>query len=124
MSKALTVTKYLLGASAAVSVGTGVYLLCNKTNRFESLKEKGIKQAEELTINNFIKYMNDNPDITVDNAILLFENSDDESLQIFAEKKHRTKESYYRSYKNLFIEAKRKLKENQVVLEKQIYNSI
>ena len=118
MSKSITMTKYILGASAAITVGTGMYMLCNNKNRFEILTESSIKEAEDLTIKNFINFINQQPDITVDQAILKFENTEETSLDKYAEIKHRTKENYYNSYKALFIKAKKNLKKQQANLEK------
>ena len=55
------------------------------------------KRFTQLTFNQFIK---ENPNITLDEAILRFENAPvNQSLEVFAKSKMRTAESYQRIYR-------------------------
>ena len=108
MSKTISITQYLLGTKALLALCTGSFVMFNSI-KSDNLNNK--KEAENLIINFFIKYLEYDSEMSVDKAILKFENADEASLENFAKSKHRTRESYYRSYKKLFIEAKTQFNE-------------
>ena len=76
----------------------------------EILKQKGIMRAEILTINFFSDLLDNDSNISLDDAILKFENKSDEfnNLKDFAKSKHRTVENYRKAYSYLFKRAKLK----------------
>ena len=65
-------------------------------------KQRINELAENITINHFVKLLNNNPNITFDDAILDFENAVDTDLSTFAIKKNRTKHMYHKSYQKMF----------------------
>ena len=67
-------------------------------------------KTNEILINTFISLIIENPDITLDQAILRFENAKDVNLDEFAEHKMRKAESYRNSYKPYFDKAQKILK--------------
>ena len=69
----------------------------------EYLKRKSKRQAREITIEFFANLRHRNPDITLDEAILRFENGDEfDNLEDFATSKNRTANSYRDAYLNMF----------------------
>ena len=69
----------------------------------EYLKMKSQRQAREITIEFFSNLRHRNPDITLDKAILRFENGDEfDNLEDFATSKNRTVESYREAYLTMF----------------------
>ena len=95
----------LLGALA----GT-VYVKCSDSIKLQYLKMKGIHDAKKLTTNFFLDLLQKNKNISLDDAILKFENSENNSLEEFSRSKNRTAESYREAYNEMFEKAKRKLK--------------
>ena len=72
----------------------------------EYLKMKSQKQAREITIEFFSNLRHRNPSITLDEAILRFENGDEfDTLENFAMSKNRTAESYREAYSDMFCES-------------------
>ena len=92
-----------------IILGLGLVYITNKETNIDKLKKKGIKQAEEITINHFKKLLDINNELRIEEAILDFEKSQTLNLEEFAKKKHRTKESYIKAYNHLFIKAKHRL---------------
>ena len=78
----------------------------------EILKQEGVMRAEHLTINFFSNLLDKDSNISLDDAILKFENKLDEfnNLKDFAESKQRTVENYRKAYSYLFKRAKLKNK--------------
>ena len=66
----------------------------------------GKYKSKKITIDFFRELISKNPDITLDHAILKFENSEIDSLHEFAISKNRTVEGYRKAYENLFDLAK------------------
>lgn len=72
----------------------------------EYLKRKSQQQAREITIEFFANLRHRNPSITLDEAILRFENGDEfGNLEDFAMSKSRTAESYREAYSDMFRES-------------------
>ena len=72
----------------------------------EELYKKSQAQTKALVISEFIDLIISKPNITLDEAILKFENSDETDLEIYAQKKMRNRESYIKSYAEYYTEAK------------------
>lgn len=74
-------------------------------------KNIGITLAKRLVINFFTKLIIENPNISLDEAILKFEDINDRysSLYEFSEIKNRPIQCYIEAYKELFEIAKKKL---------------
>ena len=66
-------------------------------------------KARQITIEFFESLLEKNPDITLDEAILKFEDVNNEfnSLEEYSKKRHRSVEIYRESYYKLFDKAKR-----------------
>ena len=66
-------------------------------------------KARQITIDFFESLLEKNPDITLDQAILKFEDVNNEfnSLEEYSKKRHRSVEIYRESYYKLFDKAKR-----------------
>ena len=72
----------------------------------EYLKRKSQRQAREITIEFFANLRHRNPNITLDEAILRFENGEEfYNLEDFAISKNRTVESYREAYLTMFRES-------------------
>ena len=72
----------------------------------EYLKRKSQRQAREITIEFFANLRHRNPGITLDEAILRFENGEEfYNLEDFATSKSRTAESYREAYLTMFRES-------------------
>ena len=72
----------------------------------EYLKRKSQRQAREITIEFFANLRHRNPGITLDEAILRFENGEEfYNLKDFATSKSRTAESYREAYSDMFRES-------------------
>lgn len=79
--------------------------------QIEIMKQKGIYQAKKIARDFFIEKLKENPNITLDNAILKFEDTKNEfsTLEEFVKDKTRTEESYRKAYKKIFKDAKKKI---------------
>ena len=95
----------ILGTS--IILGFGLLYLNTRESKIEKMKKIGIKKAEEITITHFKKLLTNNKEITIEEAILDFENAKTNSLEKYAKKKQRTKESYIKSYIDFFLKAKK-----------------
>ena len=72
----------------------------------EYLKMKSQRQAREITIEFFANLRHRNTNITLDEAILRFENGDEfDNLKDFATSKNRTAKSYREAYSDMFRES-------------------
>ena len=91
-----------------LTVGIGVTgLLLYKNIKIEELMQWKTKiEAEEITVNHFAGLLEDDNKITLDNAILHFENSKCKTLKEHAEKRGRKAESYQECYSYLFQRSK------------------
>jgi len=91
-------------------LGGFVYKYSNEI-KIEYLKQKGIYQAKQVTIDFFVELLKQNSQISLDDAILKFENADlkYKNLEDFSKDKNRNVSSYHKAYSELFIEAKRKI---------------
>ena len=85
-----------------------VYVKCSDSIKMQYLKLKGIHDAKKITTNYFLELMQKDKNISLDNAILNFENSNNQNLEEFAKSKNRTAESYRKAYSEMFNKAKRK----------------
>ena len=78
----------------------------------KKLKAEGDEMAREIVVSHFKMLLGENINVTLDQAILSFENAGtefDNNLAAFAESKTRTAEMYRASYETLFIAAKETL---------------
>ena len=77
--------------------------------QIEIMKQKGIYQANKIARDFFVEQLKEDPNITLDDAILKFEDPKNEfsSLEEFVKDKTRTVESYKNAYKKIFKDAKR-----------------
>ena len=77
--------------------------------KIEFMKQKGIYQAKKIARDFFAEELKINPQITLDEAILKFEDTKNEysSLEEFVKDKTRTVESYRKAYKKIFNQAKK-----------------
>lgn len=96
------------GIAGAVVLGAGLYYMTAET-KIEKLKRKGVEEAHKATRDHFIILIKNDPETTLDTAILDFENAKTNNLEKFVKSKHRTVESYYTAYSKLFEEAKNEL---------------
>tara|TARA_B110000977_G_scaffold93428_1_gene123653 strand:+ start:5080 stop:5424 length:345 start_codon:yes stop_codon:yes gene_type:complete len=102
--------------NTSILLGLGVVSSLVYTNfekiKIEYLKQKGIFQAENVTINFFVNLLKKDKHISLDKSILLFENVNSQyiNLEDFAKSKHRTVENYRDAYYKLFEKAKIKNK--------------
>lgn len=98
--------KYLGGGILVGSVAILGFLLLTQETKIDQLKRETNNKAKEITITAFVEMMLKNPDITIDDAILKFENVQDGiSLGEFAESKTRTRENYISAYRKYFDKA-------------------
>lgn len=94
-----------------VVVGGCVFYLVNElkdlTNPLELEKQKTIEEAQEIIVSSFVNMILENPEITLEDAILKFENAKPGiSLSEFAESKSRIVENYTDAYNIYFEQAK------------------
>ena len=72
----------------------------------EYLKMKSQRQAHEITTDFFANLRHRHPGITLDEAILRFENCEEsDNLEDFATSKNRTGNSYREAYSDMFRES-------------------
>ena len=82
----------------------------NNNNKDPLLIQKELKtKCENIIIDAFILMLKKNENITLEEAILNFENSDSKSLYDFSKKKGRSKKVYIDTYEEYFIAAKKKI---------------
>ena len=96
--------------NAILGIGIIGGIMYNAENiKIEVMKQYGIFKAKEITVKFFKDEIRKNPKITLDEAILKFEDTNKEysSLEEFSKDKTRTVESYRNAYKNLFRIAKK-----------------
>ena len=98
--------------SIAALVGVGILgsVVYNYEKiKIEFLKQKGIFQANRITIDFFINLLNENPNITLNDAILEFEDIENKysTLEEYAKNKNRTIKNYTEAYSRLFDIAKK-----------------
>tara|TARA_B100000768_G_scaffold150239_1_gene144897 strand:- start:459 stop:803 length:345 start_codon:yes stop_codon:yes gene_type:complete len=105
---------YFFNTSILLGLGviSGVVYTNFEKIKIEYLKQKGIFQVENLTINFFVNLLKKDKNISLDKAILLFENANSKyvNLEDFAKSKHRTLQNYRDAYYKLFEKAKIKNK--------------
>ena len=98
----------LIGIAIAGIVG-GLLFRYHDLIKIEYMKYKTNLLAEKITIDYFCKLIIENKNITLDEAILKFENADNfKNLEEFSKSKSRTVENYRDAYANLFLEAQKK----------------
>ena len=75
------------------------------------LKYKTNVAAKQITIDFFMGLIYENRNIELDEAILKFENANEDFIDIetFSKKKYRTADQYRAAYYNLFMEAKKRI---------------
>ena len=98
--------KYLGGGLIGGAVVLGFYMLL-KEPRIERLKRESNEQAQNIVITSFIDMILQNKDITIEEAILIFENAKaGVTLDEFAKSKQRNRSGYINAYEEYFIKAK------------------
>ena len=83
--------------------------ILNNNNTLNDIKTKTIIQAEKIIINSFYNYIKNNNNISLDDCILLFENSKYKNLNDFSKSKMRTPENYRKIYHKFYVISKNKL---------------
>ena len=97
----------LLTSTAIVTLGIGMYMKNkNKHKKINPEEQELNDNAQNMVVDRFLEYIDQNNNITIEQAILKFEKSHHSDLDKFAKEKGRTKESYLRSYTDLFNIAK------------------
>ena len=72
-------------------------------------KKESKKKSEDLVVNFFMELLTKNPETSLENAILKFENAEPEvTLQEFAQKKQRSHQMYIEAYQVYYNTAKSK----------------
>tara|TARA_A100000164_G_C21560005_1_gene609067 strand:+ start:12 stop:332 length:321 start_codon:yes stop_codon:yes gene_type:complete len=106
MNNALTV----LGI-VGIGIISGVVYRNYDILKIKVMSEYTNMKARQITIDFFENLLEKNPDITLDQAILEFEdvNNEYKDLENFSQKKHRSVENYREAYKDLFEKAKKKV---------------
>jgi hypothetical protein len=101
----------LLGIIVGGTIIAGIFYKNFDKIKIEFMKQKGIYQAKKIARDFFIEELRKNPKITLDDAILKFEDTNNEfsSLNEFVKDKTRTIESYRNAYNKIFKEAKAKI---------------
>ncbi len=81
------------------------------TIKIRLMNEYSNMKARQITIDFFEDLLEKNPDITLDQAILEFEdyNNEYDNLEEYSKKKHRSVEIYRESYSDLFEKAKKNI---------------
>ena len=98
--------KYLGGGVLIGSVAILGFYLLSKETRIEQLKRETNNKATEITVAAFVEMLLEDRNITLESAILIFENAQPGiNLQQFAESKTRNKEGYIKAYQKYFIKA-------------------
>ena len=80
--------------------------------KLEIFRYVEFQKAKNILIKFFVEKLKENPDISLDEAILKFEDNKNEfsSLEEFAKSKTRSVECYRQSYSKIFDLAKKKIK--------------
>ena len=106
MNNALTV----LGI-VGIGIISGVVYKNYEILKIRLMSEYTNMKARQITIDFFEDLLQKNPDITLDQAILEFEdvNNEYDNLEEYSKKKHRTVDIYRESYSELFEKAKKKV---------------
>lgn len=81
----------------------------------ELLKVYGKIKAEKIIVDFFFKLFEENRYISLDDAILKFENAEENNLEDFAKSKNRKAEGYRDSYVDLYYKAKEKYYEKNKI---------
>lgn len=111
--------RFIQASAAGLAIGAVAYLLFKEDvdNRIQDMvhnaearkERKEInRKTRELVVSAFVEMIIANPKMSLEEAILKFENAkENETLESFATKKMRTKKSYILSYQSYFDEAKK-----------------
>jgi len=101
----------LIGGGGALLL-LGVYLLVKgkpSQNGDAELRQNGQREAEEITIKSFLEMLREDPEITLDDAIVKFEGGDYDSLEDLSQRKSRPIQAYRDSYAPFFMRAQHRL---------------
>ena len=90
----------------AIGLGAGALVLYKNIRFEEIMKWKSKVEAEEITVKHFLELLDNDNNISLEKAILSFEDSKDKSLKEYSSKRGRKEESYYKCYGYLFKRAK------------------
>jgi hypothetical protein len=104
-------------AIGGLVLGAAAYYVMTRETKLERLKKQGDRAARKVTIDHFVKLIRNDPSITLDNAILDFEEAKTNDLDEFAKSKGRTKRVYEKAYREFFDQAKCELIFEQKKLE-------
>ena len=99
-------------SSSKRKVSPEINIVSGPEHEAKKLKAVGDKMAREIVVSHFKVLLRENANVTLDQAILSFENAGIEfenDLAAFAKSKTRTPEMYRASYETLFIAAKETL---------------
>ena len=94
-----------------VGIGAGYVYLNYEKIKLKYLKYEATSKSKQLVVNFFKQEIKKDPFITLEDAILKFEdpNLDYKSLDEMSKKKGRSIECYIKAYENLFSKAKKNL---------------
>ena len=100
---------YLIGAISITVLSSVIYKYYDEI-KMEYSKLQSKRKSNQIIIDFFINQININENITLEEAILKFENAFDkyDNLNDFAISKKRTVDNYYQAYSKLFKDAKLK----------------
>lgn len=88
-----------------ILLGTFIVVYYNKENiHNQYIKKTSNYKAKQIVKKFFAETQQCKPEISLDEVILLFENSSHKSLEEFAKNKHRTAESYRQTYSKFYEE--------------------
>ena len=104
-------SNYFIPFVVGVSILGGFIYKNSENIKIEIMRQQGIYKAKKIARDFFIEKLKENPKITLDNAILKFEDTKNEFkiLDEFSKNKTRTVESYRKAYSTMFNEAKKRI---------------
>jgi hypothetical protein len=94
-----------------IGIISGIVYKNYDTIKIRLMTEYSNIKARQITIDFFEDLLRKNPDITLNQAILKFEdyNNEYENLEEYSKKKHRSVDIYRESYSDLFEKAKKRI---------------
>jgi hypothetical protein len=104
---------------SGLTVGISIFSLLNFENKVKTNDNKNTnyiikkeqKRAEKLVVNFFVKELRNNPDLTLEEAILRFEDPHNKykNMEDFVKLKDRTIQVYIDTYKKMYNKAKKNI---------------
>ena len=103
----------LIGSLLGMSLFVIKNIFKNENKKDITLQEKLKKEAENIVIEDFMKMIEKNENIILEEAILAFELTECKTLDDYSKIKGRSKKAYIESYNQYFLIAKNKLKKKE-----------